>query len=65
LFFIINMKKASKINSKNVEVFRIGSHKNESVKYYIQTNPSYIRFLKDKGWNFSEFIENLIKMFKI
>ena len=53
------MKKASAINSKNVEVFKIGSHKDESVKYVLQTNPSYIRFLKDKGWSFSEFIENL------
>lgn len=60
------IKKASKLNDKNIEVFSFGQFIGKSVKYILQTNPVYIKWVKTKTNRlFSPEIENEIKRIKL
>ncbi|MCK9429217.1 MAG: hypothetical protein M0R17_04375 [Candidatus Omnitrophica bacterium] len=60
------VKKASKLNDKNIEVFTFGQFIGKSVKHILQTNPDYIKWIKLKTRNlFSPEIEKEIKRIKL
>lgn len=60
------VNKASKINEKNVEVFSFGQFIGKSVKYILQTNPLYIKWVKTKTNRlFSPETEKEIKRIKL
>lgn len=59
------IKLASKI-SNGIEVFTIGKYVGKSVKYILQTNPKYIKWIKEStNLNFSSSIEEEIKRLKL
>jgi hypothetical protein len=55
------IKRASKLNMQNIEVFLFGKYQDKSVKHVLQTDPNYIIWVK-KNTNklFSENIEKEI-----
>lgn len=60
------IKRASTINTKNIEVFNFGQFLGKSVKHILQTNPSYIKWIKIKtNRMFSPEIENEIERIKL
>jgi len=56
---------ASKLNDKDIEIFTFGKYQNKSVKWVLQTDPNYIKWVKTTNKMFSPIFENEIKRIKL